>query len=260
MSVFKQIQYSVEGGVARLTLNRPEALNALTFEMMEEVISVLKRIEADPEIRVLLLTGAGRGFCSGQDLRSRAPLGIDVVAFYEERYLPAFAGLRSCRVPVVIAVNGVAAGGGCALALCGDVVLAARSAKFIQLFSRIGIAPDLGSTFLLPRLIGRARSLAMMLTGEPMSGEEAARCGLVSECVEDERLQARAAEIAEQLARGPTMAYRLTRQLVDEGDAERYAAQFRRELEANQILRESNDGKEGVAAFLEKRKPVYRGH
>lgn len=259
MSEPREIRFEVEAGIARLTLNRPASLNALTFAMMGEAAEALGRVEADPSIRALVLTGEGRGFCSGMDLTARAPAGADIVALYETHFLPVFAGLRTCRVPVVVAVNGVAAGAGCALALCGDIVLAAQSARFMLLFGRIGIAPDLGTTFLVPQLIGRARSLAMMLTGDPMNGDEAARAGLVSESLPDEALQARAAALAGQLAQGPTLAYRMTRELVDEGSADRFVERFRRELQVNQVLRETHDAREGVAAFLEKRPPRFRG-
>ncbi|MBT5191406.1 MAG: hypothetical protein HOM07_03595, partial [Rhodospirillaceae bacterium] len=164
MSDFKDIIFEIDDGVATLTLNRPDALNALTFDMMYEVQEALKLIEADSSIRALILTGAGRAFCSGQDLRNRPDsAGEDKVQAVMDCYFGAMDGLRKLRVPVITAVNGTAAGAGFSFALVSDVIMAARSAKFIQVFSRIGLIPDLGSTWLLPRAIGRTRALKIMM-------------------------------------------------------------------------------------------------
>ena len=259
MNDFKNILFDVDGQVATVTLNRPETLNALTFDMMDEVHDALARIEADREIRAMILTGAGRGFCSGQNLRDRIPPGAELVDAIMGCYFRAIQGIRTCRVPVITAVNGTAAGGGFSLALAGDIVMAARSAKFIQVFSRIGLIPDLGSTYLVPQAIGRARALKMMMTNQPVSAEVALQWGLISDCLDDGELLPAARELAAKLAEGPTRTLVATRRLVDESESNSFETQFRRELEVQSEMRESHDGKEGVAAFVEKRPAMFRG-
>jgi len=259
MSSFEFIGFEVEDGVAVLSLNRPDALNSLTFEMMAEARDALEEVQNDRSIRALILTGQGKGFCAGQDLKNRIPTGMDVVDTLMERYFPVFKAIRMCRVPVIVAVNGVAAGGGASLALTGDIIIAAKSAKFIQVFSRIGLCPDLGSTYLLSRAIGRARALEMMMTNEPVRAERAAEIGMINKCVEDEDLMATARTMALKLASGPTYALEMTRKMVDDGEDEIFETRFRRELETNRILRDTRDSKEGVAAFLEKRSANFTG-
>src|SRR5687768_7031160 len=168
-----------DGAVGILTLDEPATLNAMTPDLLGDLAAATAEMAADPAIRALVLTGAGRGFCSGQNLKAFELLGNDIVAGVMRHYWPALEGLRTCRVPVIVAVNGVAAGGGFSLAMSGDIILAARSASFIQVFSRIGLVPDLGSTWLLPRLIGRQRALELMLLNEPLSAEQAKQWGLV---------------------------------------------------------------------------------
>jgi len=259
MSDFQNILFVVEDGVATLTLNRPQALNALTLDLMYEVQEALAQIKADPSIRAMILTGAGRGFCSGQDLRNRPPAGTDIVKVYMDCYFRAIEAIRTARVPVIVAINGTAAGAGFSLALAGDILISARFAKFIQVFSRIGLIPDCGSTYLLPQAIGRARSLRMMLTNEPLMAEQAVEWGFVSECVDDDDLMAAAGDLATKLAKGPTRALAETRAMVDAAEENSFETQFRRELEVNSELRVSYDAQEGVAAFLEKRQAAFRG-
>ena len=259
MDDFTTLLYSVDAGVATVTLNRPETLNALTATMMEELREAVARIGADSSIRAALLTGAGRGFCSGADLRNRPATAEDYVESVMRMFYSSVAALRDCSVPLVVAVNGTVAGGGFALALAGDVVIAARSAKFIQVFSRIGLVPDLGSTHQLPRAIGRARALRMMLTNDPLSAQDAVGWGLISECVDDDELMPAARAMAARLANGPTKTLVATRRLVDEGEQRSFEAQFRRELEVQKDIRETRDSREAVAAFLEKRPAVFRG-
>lgn len=260
MSDYQNILFSVEGAVATLTLNVPETMNALTIAMMDEVGDALTRIENEKSIRALILTGSGRGFCSGQNLKDQVPPGRDLTGVLMDSYLKAINGIRNCRVPVVVAVNGTAAGGGFSVALCGDFLIAARSAKFIQVFSRIGISPDLGSTYMLPRAIGRARALQLMMTNEPLDAEKALEWGLITEVLDDDQLMVRARKIAAQLASGPTYALHMTRRLVDEGEVNTFDQQFRRELESNSELLDMPDGIEGVQAFNDKRKAVFRGY
>ena len=257
---FEEIACAVDDdGVATLMLNRPAARNALTSRMMGEIRAALAAWTEQPRVRALLLTAAGTVFCSGQDLKNRAPMGADVAQLLMDDYYPTIDALRKARFPVVVAVNGAVAGAGFALVMAGDIVLAARSAQFIQAFSRIGLVPDLGSTYALPRAIGRSRALRMMMTGDAIPAEQAAQWGLVSECVADEELLPAARALAQRLARGPTRALVATRAMVDEGERNDFRTQFRRELEVQKSLRESRDAREGVAAFLEKRPPVFTG-
>lgn len=196
MPTFDNIQFEVEESIATLTLNRPQSLNALTFGMMDDIVQAMLEVENNRNIGALIITGAGKGFCSGQDLRNRPEQGADIVTALMECYFPAMQAIRDCRVPVITAVNGTAAGGGCAMALLGDVTVAAESAKFIQVFSRIGLAPDLGSTWLLPRLIGRARALEMMLSNEPVPAATALEWGMIDSCVTQDALLPEAMRLA----------------------------------------------------------------
>src|SRR3954468_714483 len=174
--------------VGVLILDEPETLNAMTPDLLGDLAIAIGEINDDPQVRALVLTGAGRGFCSGQNLKAAQILGDDIVAGVMKFYWPPFKALRECRVPIVVAVNGVAAGGGFSLAMAGDIIVAARSAKFIQVFSRIALVPDLGSTWLLPRLVGRQRALELMLFNEPLTAERAREWGLVRQLVDDDRL------------------------------------------------------------------------
>ena len=248
-----------DGAVGILTLNEPESLNAMTPDLLGALANAIAEMTADPTVRALVLTGEGRGFCSGQNLKAAEALGQDIVAGVMSFYWPAFKALRECRVPVVVAVNGVAAGGGFSLAMAGDIIVAARSASFIQVFSRIGLVPDLGSTWLLPRLIGRQRALELMLFNEPLSAERAKEWGLVRDVVENGALMAEAIRLAQRLAQGPTRALVATRTLLEESEHATYAAQFRREIEVQSEVRQSADALEGRAAFVEKRKASFSG-
>ncbi|MGF6426687.1 MULTISPECIES: enoyl-CoA hydratase-related protein [Bradyrhizobium] len=248
-----------DGKTGILTLNDPASLNAMTPELLGDLALAVGEMSLDPGIRALILTGEGRGFCSGQNLKAFQSLGDNIYTGVMRHYWPAMQALRECRVPVVVAVNGVAAGGGFSLAMSGDIILAARSASFIQVFSRIGLVPDLGSTWLLPRLIGRQRALDLMLLNEPLPAERAKEWGLVRDVVDDAKLLDEATALAGRLADGPTRALVATRQLLEESDHASYADQFRREIELQQVIRESADAKEGRQAFVEKRKPQFTG-
>ncbi|MCP1830948.1 2-(1,2-epoxy-1,2-dihydrophenyl)acetyl-CoA isomerase [Bradyrhizobium sp. USDA 4532] len=248
-----------DGKVGILTLNDPASLNAMTPELLGDLARAVGEMSLDPDIRALVLTGEGRGFCSGQNLKAFQSLGDNIYTGVMRHYWPAMQALRECRVPVVVAVNGVAAGGGFSLAMSGDIILAARSASFIQVFSRIGLVPDLGSTWLLPRLIGRQRALDLMLLNEPLPAERAKEWGLVRDVVDDAKLLDKAKALAGRLADGPTRALVATRQLLEESEHASYADQFRREIELQQVIRESADAKEGRQAFVEKRKAQFTG-
>jgi len=260
MKNYQSITVERDAAVAILTLNAPDTLNALTFDMADEICDALATVvEGDRTVRALILTGAGRGFCSGQNLKAEAIDGEGLMDTALDHYLPIFTGLRGARVPVICAVNGVAAGGGFSLALAGDVIVAARSARFIQVFSRIGLVPDIGSTYLLPQRIGRARALKAMMTNDPIGAEQALDWGMVSDVVDDGNLMPAALDFAKRLADGPTQTLVATRALVDEADGNDFATQFRRELEVQETVSRSADGREGVTAFVEKRPARFTG-
>ena len=248
-----------DGAVGILTLDEPASLNAMTPDLLGDLAAAITEMTGDSALRALVLTGAGRGFCSGQNLKAFQTLGDDIVAGVMRHYWPAFNALRTCRVPVVVAVNGVAAGGGFSLAMAGDMLVAARSASFIQVFSRIGLVPDLGSTWLLPRLIGRQRAMEMMLLNQPVSADRAMEWGLVREVFDDEALHAGALALAAKLAIGPTLALVATRQLLEASEHATYAEQFRNEIEVQSKIRVSADALEGLAAFVEKRPVRFTG-
>ena len=253
------VRFERDASVGVLTLDDPGTLNALTPGMLRGLAEEIARATDDPELRCLVLTGAGRGFCSGQNLKAGELFPEGVLDGVMTHYWPAFRAIRECRVPVVVAVNGVAAGGGCSLALAGDLILAARSASFVQVFSRIGLVPDLGSTWLLPRLVGRQRALDMMLLNEPLSAERARDWGIVREVFDDADLMPGAMALARRLADGPTGALVATRALVDESEHATFSAQFRRELEVQTTVRAGHDALEGKAAFRERRRPRFIG-
>jgi 2-(1,2-epoxy-1,2-dihydrophenyl)acetyl-CoA isomerase len=248
-----------DDSVGVLTLDEPSSLNAMTPDLLGDLAAAIGEMTGDPEIRALVLTGAGRGFCSGQNLKAVAILGDDIVAGVMRYYWPAFQALRECRVPVVVAVNGVAAGGGFSLAMAGDMIVAARSATFIQVFSRIALVPDLGSTWLLPRLVGRQRALELMLTNEPLSADRAREWGLVRDVFDDAALLDGALALARRLASGPTRALVATRHLIEQSEHSGYAEQFRREIETQAEIRRTADALEGRNAFLEKRAARFSG-
>lgn len=260
MTTYKHIRFYTEGAVGVLLLNDPGSLNALTFDMADEICHALDhQFGKQSSLRALVLSGEGRGFCSGQNLKNRTLETDNLVDIVMAKYYPVFEKIRNAPVPVICAVNGVAAGGGCSLALAGDIIFAARSAKFIQVFSRIALVPDIGSTYLLPRYIGRTRALKAMMTNEPISAGEALQWGMVTDIFADEDLRDEAIAFAAKLADGPTKTLVATRNLVDQGERRTFKAQFRAELEIQAEIRQSKDAIEGVAAFLEKRNARFGG-
>lgn len=254
---------TVAEGVATLTLNRPERLNALTAALHDELAAALERSAGDDAVRALLITGAGRGFCAGQDLSERKVMPVegrrDLGQSLERYYNPLIHRLRGLEKPVVAAVNGVAAGAGAGLAFACDIVIAARSASFIEAFSRIGLVPDAGNTWFLPRLAGSARAMAMALTGEAVPAERAAEWGLIWKAVPDDALMTEARELALSLARGPTRALGLTKRALNRSSTNDLDAQLDLERDLQREAGLGEDYREGVAAFLEKRPPRFTG-
>ncbi len=250
-------------GLRSITLNRPDRLNAFTTEMLNQFNAVLQDSAADDAVRAVLLTGSGRGFCAGQDLndRSVAPGGAapDLGESLETRYNPAVRTIRTMPKPVVVAVNGVAAGAGANLALAGDLVYAARSAKFIQSFGRIGLIPDSGGTYFLPRRVGSARAMGLAMLGESLAAEQAAAWGLIWDVVEDDQLLETATEVAIRLGGGPTAGFAKTKQALNASSGNSLDVQLDLERDLQQAAGRSDDYAEGVAAFLEKRSPEFEG-
>lgn len=259
---YETILFAIEGGVARLTLNRPDRLNSFTEVMHREVADALVAAE-DPAVRVLLLTGAGRGFCAGQDLSDRAvaPGGepVDLGDSVELHYAPLIRRLATMDKPVVCAVNGVAAGAGANIALACDIVIAARGARFIQSFANIGLIPDSGGTWVLPRLVGQARALGLALTGEPLGAEQAEAWGLIWKCVDDAALQAEAETLVARFAAGPTRGLAATKRAIREAWLQSLDDELAIERDLMRALGRSADYREGVAAFLAKRAPAFTG-
>ncbi len=256
---YEMIDFKLDGGVALLTLNRPDRLNSFTVQMHEEVADALSRLEG---ARVLVLTGAGRGFCAGQDLNDRAVApgeSVDLGVSVENYYNPLIRRLTSLPFPVIARVNGVAAGAGANIALACDIVIAAKSAKFIQSFASIGLIPDSGGTWVLPRLVGQARALGLALTAEPLPAEKAAEWGLIWRAVEDDQLDAEVDALAARFAGAPTRGLAAIKRMIRESWGHSLDQELDLQRDAMRELGYSDDYREGVAAFMEKRKPSFTG-
>ncbi|MFD9603048.1 enoyl-CoA hydratase/isomerase family protein [Streptomyces sp. NPDC059970] len=257
------VLHATDNGVSWITLNRPEAMNAVTWDQRERVIALLAEASADPAVRAVVLTATGRGFCAGADLRGAPTTGDrvpgDVARTIRLGAQRLTAAVLDCEKPVIAAVNGTAAGLGAHLAFACDLVLAADSAKFIEVFVRRGLVPDGGGAYLLPRLIGPQRAKELMFFGDSLPAREAERLGLVNRVVPDEELTATARAWAQRLADGPTRAIALTKQLVNASlDSDRATA-FAAEAMAQEVNMTTQDANEGVASFVERRTPKYRG-
>ncbi len=256
---YETIDFKLEGGIARLTLNRPDRLNSFTVQMHEEVADALAQLGA---ARVLVLTGAGRGFCAGQDLNDRAVApgkSVDLGESVEQRYNPLVRRLTSLPMPVIARVNGVAAGAGANIALACDIVIAAKSAKFIQSFASIGLIPDSGGTWVLPRLVGQARALGLALTAEPLLAEQAAEWGLIWKAVDDEQLDGEVDALAGRFAAAPTRGLAAIKRMIRESWGHSLDQELDLQCDVMRELGMSEDYREGVSAFMEKRTPKFTG-
>ncbi|RII11786.1 1,2-epoxyphenylacetyl-CoA isomerase [Streptomyces sp. YIM 130001] len=259
------VLHSTDNGVSWITLNRPEAMNAVTLDQRERIIGLLADASADPDVRAVVITATGKGFCAGADLRtgSAAPSGARVpgdVARTIKRGAQRFvASVQDCEKPVIAAVNGTAAGIGAHLAFACDLVIAAEQARFIEVFVRRGLVPDGGGAYLLPRLIGPQRAKELMFFGDAVSAPDAERLGLVNRVVAAAELEKTAREWAERLAQGPTRAIALTKELVNASLESDRSTAFAAEAAAQEINMTTADANEGVASFVERRPPTYRG-
>ena len=264
---YETVLLDIDEGIATLTLNRPEVLNAINIDLIRDMRAAVSDAQKDPGARVLVITGAGRGFCSGADLAARAANddsgmtpGERTAQRMDTAFNPLVCEIYECELPVITAINGVAAGGGMGLALLGDIVIAARSAKFIQVFTpKLGIIPDMGCTWHLQRLAGRARAMGMALLGDRISAEQAADWGVIWKCVDDEQLQDEVGRIAAQLRDGPTRAYHEVRKALAHAEHNTLPQQLDYERDVQKVLADSEDFMEGVLAFVQKREPAFKG-
>nr|WP_315398647.1 2-(1,2-epoxy-1,2-dihydrophenyl)acetyl-CoA isomerase PaaG [uncultured Duganella sp.] len=260
---YENILFEINDGIAHLTLNRPDKLNSFTQAMHDEVRHAIHKVGADKSVRVLVLTGAGRGFCAGQDLSDRAvepgARAVDLGDSVEKNYAPLVLALRGLPMPVICAVNGVAAGAGANLALACDIVIAAKSASFVEVFCKLGLIPDTGGTYFLPRLIGSARAMGLAMLGEKLSAEKAEAWGLIWKAVPDEELQAETMAMARHFATAPTKGLAFTKQALYASAHNTLQQQLTLECGMMSELGRTDDYREGVAAFMEKRAPQFQG-
>jgi 2-(1,2-epoxy-1,2-dihydrophenyl)acetyl-CoA isomerase len=257
---YETIDFKLDGGIARITLNRPDRLNSFTTQMHQELRGALAQAA---QARVVILTGAGRGFCAGQDLNERSVAAgdrpMDLGVTVETGWNPLITMLNGMTQPVIARVNGVAAGAGANVALGCDIVVAARSAKFIQSFSAIGLIPDSGGSWILPRLVGQARAMGLALTGEPISAEKAEEWGLIWKCVDDDALDAEVDSIAEKLAALPPLGLAAIKSIIRSTWSRTLDEELHLQRDEMRRLGFTEDYREGVAAFLEKRPATFSG-
>ena len=253
-----------EGGVRTITLNRPEVLNAFSGDLLAALGRAVRGAAEGKAIRCLVITGAGRAFCSGQDLaeyagRLESSDPIDLEKRLRDEYNPIITSIRTMEKPVIASVNGVAAGAGCSLALACDMRIAAESASFIEAFIKVGLVPDCGSTFMLPRLVGMSRAMELAITGRKVPASEAVELGLVNRVVPDKELLAETMKLAEQLASLPTRAIGLTKRAINAAWTNEFKTQLELEAKLQALATLTDDHREGVRAFLEKRRPHFTG-
>jgi len=263
---YENILLETADGVATLTLNRPSGLNSLNKGLIDDIRAALRALAKDDGVKALIVTGAGRGFCAGADLSNAGfndgvarSVGEGISYSMEIGYNPLVRDLSGFPKPVVVAVNGVAAGGGVGLALCGDIVLAGKSAYFVQVFGpRLGLVPDMGCTWFFPQLLGRARSRALAMLGDRLPAEKAAEWGLIWSCVEDAALMSEAKTLAARLAKGPAIAFAEIKRVLDAAAQNTLDEQLELERRTQQRLGDTEDFREGVTAFLTKREPQFK--
>ncbi|HET6313333.1 MAG TPA: enoyl-CoA hydratase-related protein [Chloroflexia bacterium] len=257
---YETILYNLEEGVLAITLNRPDVLNAFNRKMTDELQDAFKKAERDPAVRCIVLTGAGRAFSSGEDLKSRSAEGdSDFGSTLRQRYNPLVSKMRNIEKPVLGSINGVAAGAGCSIALACDLRIASEKARFMEVFVRVGLVPDSGSSFLLPRLVGLGRALEMAFLGDEMGAEEALRTGLVNRVVPAGELESATRELALRLAKSPTKAIGLAKRAINRALTMDLDQALDYEVYGQETAGASDDHKEGIAAFLEKRTPNFTG-
>ena len=257
------IEVEQDEGLAIVRLNRPDKLNSLNMPMREQLVAAMLSACSDPDVRAILLTATGRGFCTGQDLAERDPAKLsgppDLQQSLEQGLNPLVTAMRAAAKPIVGAVNGVAAGAGANLALACDIVIAANSARFIQSFTHVGLIPDAGGSWMLPHLIGEARAKAIALTGIPVTATDAVAMGMIWQAVADEELQSSARDLALALARGPTRGHAETKRVIQAAANNSLSTHLELEAQIQGHCGRSADYAEGVSAFLAKRKPNYSG-
>ena len=254
------IQFEKIDGVGKITLNRPEKFHAFVREMALELQNVLNKCKEDNEVRAILITANGKAFCAGQDLGEASdPNGPDISKIIQEHYNPIIRKIRNLDKPVVAAVNGVAAGAGASLALCCDIIVATKNASFIQAFSKIGLIPDSGSTYFLPKLIGMQKATALMMTADPISAKDAESMGMIYKTYSNEEFESESWKLVRKLAQMPTKALGLTKELLNASIENTLEQQLNIEEKYQSVAADTIDFKEGVQAFLEKRKPNFKG-
>ena len=263
MSAFEQIVLSKKEGIATIRLNQPESLNSFTKKMLSEITEALEDAKSDAKVRVIVITGTGRAFCTGQNLKERGETqnkaSVDLGKSLKEKYVPIVSAIRESKKPVIGAINGIAAGAGANVALSCDLVIAKQSASFLQAFTRIGLMPDAGGTFFMTRNSGRQRAMGMALLAEPVPAQTAEAWGLIWKSVPDENFDQEIRDISEKLASGPTLAYAKTKEAILRAETTEFDKAINFECDLQSILGKSDDYSEGVAAFKEKRKANFKG-